>query len=351
VKASHLKAHLKTLSPALGGATLPILDCVHFTDGRMIATNLEATIEVACDLNLAASIPQKVLKTFLQTLSANDEVRLSSKDGNLVFATPSGDTELQGLAAEDRPEIPDLAEVLASAKVEEGFVGTFTEVAVAASTDQSRQVLTGVFIEASNGAVQLTATDSYRLHHDEVPASVQGEAEAIVPPRYLKSVAGAEPLLVEFGEEHIRFTEGSVTLLVASIAGEFPNYRQLRPPSVSTTVEMEDRGDRVDKILRTFERLGEKFGNNLPVVIDFRPGAQHAEATLKLIDVGEHSAKIPVERCQGESPLIIAFNAHLLRCSVSFAGRRCELTDALKPALLTGGGPNRYALLMPVRLG
>lgn len=177
---------------------------------------------MSCDLSLEASIPQKVLKTFLQTLSATDEIRLSSKDGNLVFATPSGDTELAGLATEDRPEIPDLGEVLASAKVEEGFTSIFTEVAVAASTDESRQVLTGVLMEAGDGAVQLTATDSYRLHHDKVPGSFQAEARSIVPPRYLKALAGTDPLLFEFGEEHVRFTEGSVTVTIRRIEGEFP---------------------------------------------------------------------------------------------------------------------------------
>jgi DNA polymerase-3 subunit beta len=347
--ARDFKAHLKTLSPALGGTSLPILDCIHFTDGRMIATNLEAAIEVSCDLTLEASIPQKVLKTFLQTLSATDEIRLGSKDGNLVFATPSGDTELAGLAAEDRPEIPEFGEVLASAKVEEGFTSTFTEVAVAASTDESRQVLTGVLMEASDGAVRLTATDSYRLHHDEVPGSVQAEARTIVPPRYLKALAGTDPILIEFGEDHVRFTEGSVTVTIQSIAGEFPNYRQLRPATTSTSVVMEDRSDQIDKILRTFERLGQKFGHNLPVVIDFCPGSQEAEATLKLIDVGEHSAALPLQSCQGD-PVHIAFNPKFLRAAVSFAGRNVELTDALKPVALSDRGTNRYALLMPVRL-
>jgi len=347
--ARDLKAHLKTLSPALGGASLPILDCIHFTDGRMIATNLEATVEVSCDLSIEASIPQKVLKTFLQTLAATDEIRLSSEDGNLVFATPSGDTELAGLAAEDRPEIPDLGDVTASAKVEEGFVSTFTEVAVAASTDESHQVLTGVFVEAGDGAVQLTATDSYRLHHDEVPGSVQAEARIIVPPRYLKALAGTDPILIEFGEDRVRFTEGPVTVTIRSIEGEFPNYRQLRPTTTSTTVVMEDRSDQVDKILRTFERLGEKFGNNLPVVIDFCPGTQGAEATLKLIDVGQHSAALPLQSCQGD-PVHIAFNPKFLHAAASFAGRNVELTDALKPVVLSGRGTDRYALLMPVRL-
>jgi DNA polymerase-3 subunit beta len=347
--ARDLKTHLKTLSPALGGASLPILDCIHFTDGRMIATNLEATIEVSFDLSLEASIPQKVLKTFLQTLSPTDEICFSSTDGNLVFATPSGDTELAGLAAEDRPETPDLEDVVASAKVEEGFVSTFMEVAVAASTDESRQVLTGVFIEASDGAVQLTATDSYRLHHDEVLGSVQAEARSIVSPRYLKALAGTEPILIEFAEDRVRFTEGSVTVTVRSIEGEFPNYRQLRPATTSTTVLMEDRSDRVDKILRTFERLGERFGNNLPIVIDFCPGTQEAEAILKLIDVGEHSAALPLESCQG-NPVHIAFNPKFFRCAASFAGRNVELSDALKPVVLSGRSPDRYALLMPVRL-
>jgi DNA polymerase-3 subunit beta len=348
MQARKLKAHLKTLSPALGGATLPILDCVHFTDGRMFATNLEATIEMACDASVDASIPQKALKTFLQTLSPTDEIRLASKGDNLKFASPSGDTELRGLATNERPETPELGHVLASAKVEEAFVGRLAEVALAASGDESRQVLTGVFIEAGEGELQLTATDSYRLHHDEIPGSVEGEARAIVPPRYLKSFAGSEPVLIEFGEDGVRFSEGPVTMTLRTIDGQFPNYRQLRPESSSTTAVMEDRDGSVDKILRAFERLGEKFGNNLPVAIEFHPDRPQADATLKLVDVGEHSAKLPVS-CRGEQ-LRIAFNARFLREAVSFAGTTVELTDALKPAVVSGCSADRYALLMPVRL-
>ena len=347
--ARDLKTYLKMLNPALGGPSLPILDCVHFTGGRMIATNLEATIEVACELNLEASIPQKVLKAFLQTLSTDDEVRVGSNGGNVVFTTPSGDTELVGLAVDDRPEAPDLGELMASAKVEEGFVSAFVEVALAASADQSRQVLTGVFVEAADGTIQLTATDSYRLHHDEVASSVQGRARAIIVPRYLKSLPGTEPILIEFGEGHVRFTEGSLTVTVRNIDGEFPNYRQLRPDTTSTSVVMDGCSDHVDKMLRTIERLGERFGKNLPVVIDFCPGTREAVATLKLIDVGEHSAAFPVSSCRGE-PLQVAFNPRFLRSALTFAGNCLQLTDGFKPAVFSGGGEGRYALLMPVRL-
>ena len=160
--------------------------------------------------------------------------------------------------------------------------------------------------------------------------------------------------MIDITENYLRFEQGRVVLSIRRLDEEssvhrFPNYRQLRPATTSSTVVMEDRSDRVDKILRTFERLGEKFGNNLPVVLDFCPDTKEAEATLKLVDVGEHSAALPLQSCQGAS-VHIAFNPKFLRAAVSFAGRNLEFTDALKPAVLRGSGEARYALLMPVRL-
>jgi len=61
--ARDLKSVVKTISPALAGATLPIFNCVNFDDERIWSTNLEATIEVGCDVaGVMASIPQKPLK-------------------------------------------------------------------------------------------------------------------------------------------------------------------------------------------------------------------------------------------------------------------------------------------------
>lgn len=112
---------------------------------------------------------------------------------------------------------------------------------------------------------------------------------------------------------------------------------------------MDGCSDHIDKMLRTIEQLGETFGKNLPVVIDFCPGTRQAVATLKLIDVGEHSAAFPVSSCRGE-PLQVAFNPRFLRCALTFAGNTLQLTDGVKPAVFIGGGEGRYALLMPVRL-
>lgn len=349
-----LKTSLRALAPVLTGATVPICGCVHFDQGSIWATNLEATIEVESELGVTVSVPFKTLKALVGSLDGKQEISLDTAGNDLVVETEAGSTTLAGLPIEDRPGRPAGGDVLASAKIEDGFKDVLLAVAVAASDDESREILTGVLVEVSDAAVALTATDSYRLHHDELPATTQGEANAVVRSHYAKSLPGERPAVIEVTENYFRIEQGHVVLSIRRLDEEssvhrFPNYRQLRPGTTSTTVVMEDRSDQVDKILRTFERLGEKFGNSLPVVIDFCPGTRQAEATLKLIDVGEHSAALPLQSCQGDS-VHIAFNPKFLRAATSFAGRNVELTDALKPVVLSGRGTDRYALLMPVRL-
>jgi hypothetical protein len=89
-------------------------------------------------------------------------------------------------------------------------------------------------MEVGDGVIRLTETDSYRRHHDEVAGSVHGETRAVVPPRYLKSLAGNEPILIEFGDDRVRFTEGSVTVTTRSIGGELHVECSRMPIEVST---------------------------------------------------------------------------------------------------------------------
>ena len=167
--ARDLKSIVKTISPALTGATLPICNSIHLNEDRIWATNLEATVEVACDVaGVVASIPQKALKALLTSIDPKDDVELRSADGSLVVRTRIGETTLSGLAVDDVPDTKFTGDIVSSAKIDSDFVDSFQAVAAAASEDQSRQILTGVLVEIRDGVIELTATDGYRLHHDEV---------------------------------------------------------------------------------------------------------------------------------------------------------------------------------------
>lgn len=347
--ARDLKSMVKTISPALTGAMLPNCNCINFDETRIWTTNLDATIEVACDVGIKASIPPKPLKALLSSIDPKDDVKLRSSEGSLIVRSPAGETTLSGLAVEELPDMAPTGAIISSAKIDDGFVDSFEAVATAASNDQSRQVLTGVCVEITDGVISLTATDSYRLHHDELPASTDGAAKIICPTAYLKALPAKDPLALDITEDKIRLCEGSVTLTVRQIDGAFPNYRQLRPSTPSHEAVLGGQRTTLERTFKAFERLADKLGSSPPVSLEFTSGKTSVDARLNLVDTGEHCCILTLDNYVGDS-LQIAFNPAFLRDAIVFAGMELAMVDALKPAVLTGSKNARYALLMPVRL-
>ena len=73
-----------------------------------------------------------------------------------------------------------------------GFLtGSIDLVARAASRDDMRPVLTGVFVTATGTEMTMVATDSYRLavKRTELEAPLSGEIEANIPARALRELA------------------------------------------------------------------------------------------------------------------------------------------------------------------
>ena len=348
--ARDLKSIVKTISPALAGATLPICNCVNFDEERIWSTNLEATIEVGCDVaGVVVSIPQKPLKALLSSIDPKEDVELRSADDSLIVRSPAGETTLSGLAVEDLPDTTLADAIVSSAKIEDGFADSFRAVAAAASKDQSRQILTGVFVEIADGIISLSATDSYRLHHDEMAASTDGVTEIVCPAAYIKALPGKEPVALDVTEGKVRLSEGSVTLTMRAIDGAFPSYRQLRPASTPHQAVLGGRRSSLERTFKTCERLADKLGSSPQVSLDFSAGDSSVDVRLKLIDTGEHRCVLTLDDYVGDS-LQIAFNPAFLREAIAFGGMELAMADALKPAVLTGSKDARYALLMPVRL-
>ena len=133
-----LKNHLKTLAPALKGATIPICSNVHFDDDRIWATNLEATIEIDADLGIENSVPAKTLKALLASLDPKLHVSLDRDGDDLIVSGDGFETTIKGYPVEDRPSRGATGEIAATAKVEAGLASALSAVATACSTDESR---------------------------------------------------------------------------------------------------------------------------------------------------------------------------------------------------------------------
>jgi DNA polymerase III subunit beta len=231
------------------------------------------------------------------------------------------------------------------------LLGALRQVVRAASSDDSRPILTGVLLAAEAGGLRLVATDSYRLAMcDIADASVLAEGQSVlVPSRALtevvKLLAGGDEVSVQLGAREASFTVGTNRLTTRLIEGDFPNYRGLIPANHPNRVTI-DRAELLDALRRVRLMAQE----STPVRITMR--TDEIELVAITPEVGEAREILPAS--YGGQELTVAFNPQYLVDGVEVTpGEQVtlETIDALKPALLRPvDEPGFMYLLMPVRV-
>ncbi|MEA2485077.1 MAG: polymerase subunit beta [Actinomycetota bacterium] len=350
-------------------ATLPVLSGIRIDASEegtvsVAATDLELTMETVfkagVDTPGTSIVPGRLFGEMIRSLSPG-QVNLMGSDADVEIGSGRGQFRVKSLAQDDYPAlaIEERGED-GSVRIEvDGatLAGALSQVVKSASSDESRQVLTGVLWEMSAGTLTLAATDSYRLavRTVEVGGGPADERKVILPARALGELAralqGGAAVSVMIKENLIIFSIGGADgsageSVIGSrfIEGEFPKYRQLIPQGYVNELSV-DR----EALLDVVKRVGLLAQNNLPVKLRLD---NELEISAHTPDVGEGQEILDAEY-KGE-PLVIAFNPQFLNDgAVAIRSDRLVIQagDGLKPAILRGANEENFTyLLMPVRL-
>jgi DNA polymerase-3 subunit beta len=287
------------------------------------------------------------------------QVNLMGADAEVEIGSGRGQFRVKSLAQDDYPALAieerDDADAIRVEVDGAELARALSQVVKSASSDESRQVLTGVLWEMTAGNLTLAATDSYRLavRTLEVGGGPSEEKKVILPARALGELAralqGGAAVSVMIKENLIIFAIGSAgggESVIGSrfIEGEFPKYRQLIPQGYANELTV-DR----EALLEVVRRVGLLAQNNLPVKLRLD---SELEVSAHTPDVGEGQEVLDAEY-KGE-PLVIAFNPQFLNDGASaIRGDRLliQAGDGLKPAILKSADEESFTyLLMPVRL-
>lgn len=111
----------------------------------------------------------------------------------------------------------------------------------ACSTDASRPLYTGVYLEKSGQHLTAVGTNTHRLAIKEVelPEGDDSEFSMLIPARLLKEIGSnlngelPEPVVLTLKERQIMAQVGSLTIISSLIEGKFPDYKRPIPPSFS----------------------------------------------------------------------------------------------------------------------
>ena len=315
---------------------------------------LRVPLEAAVEREGTVVLPARLVVDVVRSLPAQTvtlELRAAEQDveitaGNATF-------HIRVLRSDDFPPFPEpdpdsTVELDAAA-----FVSTATKVAGSASRDETRPVLTGILVSASDRELRMVATDSYRLSVKEtvLDAPLSSGFEVNVPARALQELARLvgqtpdAPLSVSVRANQVLFTLGRTVLSSRLIDGQFPNYRQLLPETFEH--ELRIASGELTEVVRRISLLAQK---NAPLRLAFDQGELTVSAQTP--DVGEARESLPVA-FTGEA-LEIGFNPEFLRAGLEAIDEGdvvLKLISPLRPGLIESGDDSRFRyLIMPIRL-
>lgn len=127
--------------------------------------------------------------------------------------------------AQDAPTAEPVTWTLRGVAISE-FCRRVRAVAIAASSDSARPVLTGVLFESDGKTLTITATDSYRMYRSTQRTDLP-PLRRLVPAKWLvrnlpKRAAVSDDMTVTFGER-ITFEFAGESFGTGSIGGQYPN--------------------------------------------------------------------------------------------------------------------------------
>src|SRR5437763_5726063 len=159
------------------------------------ATDMEIGLRVPLEGDVqregALVLPARLAVDVIRALPGQEvslELRPSEQDVEIVGG--SATFHIRTLRSEDFPPFPEPEGERVSVPGT-AFVETVLKVARSASRDETRPVLTGILVSASEAELRMVATDSYRLSVKEtmLEAPLRSAFEVNVPARALQELA------------------------------------------------------------------------------------------------------------------------------------------------------------------
>jgi len=302
----------------------PILACVLLTadaaTGRLSLTgyNLSlgvvASIPASIEADGAAAISAQPLGDIVSRLPSDSPITIDAESQSRALITSvSGSYELATLDPADYPDLPQPAGELMALDAD-ALARALRATLFASSTNESKQILTGVHLQLDDAGLECAATDGHRLAVLRVADDgAAGERFELTIParscreleRLIASCPGA-PLQLRHQAGQLVVRCGDQLLTSRSLDGTYPNYRQLIPPSFSRSLQLDRR--RFSQALERVAVLADQQNNLVKLRSD--PAAGTVTIVADAQDVGSGSESLPVV-ADGD-PIEIAFNVRYL---------------------------------------
>lgn len=337
--------------------TLPILANVLIKTSKnrlsLSATNLDIAIThyIGAKISEEGSItvPAKLMQEFVSSLP--EEIINLELDGNkLDVSTKKYKSVVNGVLADDFPVMPAIKDGKTWKINASSFKKAMQQIVFAASSDETRPVLTGVLLKTFDKNLVMVATDSYRLAEKQL-GKVNEEVEMLVPASAMQDllrVIGDEDgdIQITHDGQQVLFKMSDIELVTRQVDGKYPEYEKLIPKTFSVSARLK-RSDliSVTKVSSLFAR---ESAGSVTIVVD--ESTQTLSIKSVASQLGENTASAEA-KIKGTGSITLN-SRYLLDALNAFSGDEVEFgfNGKLEPTLLSDpNSPDYKHIVMPLK--
>jgi len=374
---SPLALPIAELKPALTGLgkiiakrmTLPVLSHLKIErtkDGwtAITATDLDYHVTVRLEQPSdgepdALLVPYDELLKITKNCQKNDTVLIRSGEkasgASVIIQYAIGnqiaEAKVESLPVDEFPPTPKInGEAVA---ISEALRHSIHEALDCASTDETRLILNGAFIDTSNrDAHYVVGTNGSHLYASN-SFSLPLKSSLIIPTNKFigwKEFNNDGEWQLKVGTPQTK--DDTAPFQISSrrwrfigrqIEGNYPNWRQVIPTEFKTSVEFDPAS--VQQIIQTIQRMPDHDAINHTVGIEVKGNRVNvlckpaADQPWMPVEINDATSKGP--------DVTVYLNRHLLIKALEFGLLRLDLIDAMSPLRFSNGG--RQMIVMPTR--
>ena len=250
----------------------------------------------------------------------SDEISLEVIDSTIALI--SGGRIKYNLNCIKADEYPDIDLEATGTKIQltnAEFLSLVDQTAFAASTKEQRPILTAMHLEADEGSLTATATDSARMAKKTIPVAADLHFSANVPAKMMVEVSrlleNSNKVDCAFSDKKALFSFENTVVATRLIAGEYPNTKNIVPRVTNYVLEVNasDLAKAIDRVnILSIDREN---------VVDLLMTGDMVEVSAKSTQVGSASEKIDTFKFEGNN-LQISFNSEFVLSAIRALG--CE---------------------------
>lgn len=341
-------------------AQLPVLGNILFSAQKgalsLSATNLEMGVVLSIGAKTEKegkiTLPAKIVTEMVSNFPPG-RIELEEKGGQVLFHADGISADVATLPASEFPQMPSRPAKNTLFLSKQLLNEIFTKVSFAASTDESRPQLNGIFFQNKAEALTVVATDGFRLSKMEAEPFKKGSFpdSLLVPARLFAEAAKifteekGVNVAISPKEKQVLFSDEGALLVGRLIEGDYPNFERIIPNEKTLSVVV-DR----EELLRAVKGAA-VFAREALNILKIKTKEGRLAVTSESSQHGSESAEVEA-KIEGAS-LETAFNyRYLLEYLQNSEGKEVlfETNGPLSPGVFRDPKKEKLLhLIMPVR--